>query len=279
MSDKHVKAVSFNNITFGYTPNVVTLDDISFTIDEGEYICVIGHNGSGKSTISKLMTGLLAPRSGTIQLFGETIHKTNIKYLRDCVGIIFQNPDNQFIGLTAEDDIAFGLENRRVKPNDIKMIIHKIAKLVNIEDLLTNDAANLSGGQKQRVAIASVLATNPKIIIFDESTSMLDPRSKMQIKSLMLFLKEKFNKTVISITHDMEEVVNADRVLVLKAGKLIESGTPSEIFEDRERLKNIQLDVPLTLQASKIFDKKNHQFEPTLSRTDFIEQILKRGKR
>ena len=224
------KAIEFSNITFGYTKDMNNLDDVSFTIFENEYVCIIGHNGSGKSTLSKVLTGLLKPQKGTIKLFDQVINQQNLKHLRDNVGIVFQNPDNQFIGLTPEDDIAFGLENRKVNPKQMKKIIWQVARAINIVDLLKLDAQTLSGGQKQRVAIASVLAINPKIIIFDESTSMLDPRGKAELKQLILLLKNKYHKTVVSITHDMEDVVNDDKVENLKGGKLQKVGSHAEVF-------------------------------------------------
>jgi energy-coupling factor transport system ATP-binding protein len=267
------KAVEFNKVSFGYTDKVTTLDQVTFDIYENEYVCIIGQNGSGKSTLSKILTGLLQPRNGTIKLFGQTVNKLNIKHLRDNIGIVFQNPDNQFIGLTAEDDIAFGLENRKVDPKRMHDIILTVARMVNIEDLLTMEAVKLSGGQKQRVAIASVLAINPKIIIFDESTSMLDPKAKKELKNLMLVLKNQFNKTIISITHDMEEVTNADRVIIMNQGKLLKTGVPKEIFEDRHFLQNVSLDVPFSLQLAKSLMALEMNVRPNLQIDDLVEQI------
>ncbi|MDR3163692.1 MAG: energy-coupling factor transporter ATPase [Mycoplasmataceae bacterium] len=267
------KSVAFEHVTFGYKEDTKTLDNISFEIYENEYVCVIGHNGSGKSTLSKLLTGLLQPQSGYIKLFDKAITRFNIKTLRDNIGIVFQNPDNQFIGLTVEDDIAFGLENRKVDPNLMGDIIAKVADMVHVKDLLKFDASQLSGGQKQRVAIASVLAINPKIIIFDESTAMLDPKSKNELKQLMLILKNNFNKTVISITHDMEEVVDADRVIILEKGKIVASGNPQDIFADQEFLQNIALDIPFTLKLSKLLHEQKFNINPTLQLTDLINQI------
>ncbi|MDR1991220.1 MAG: energy-coupling factor transporter ATPase [Mycoplasmataceae bacterium] len=275
MIDNKMKAIELNGISFGYTDNVTNLDNITLDINENEYICVIGQNGSGKSTLSKILTGLLQPRAGTIKLFGQVVNRLNIKHLRDNIGIIFQNPDNQFIGLTPEDDIAFGLENRKVDPKQMRNIIWTVTKMVNIENLLEIEAAKLSGGQKQRVAIASVLAINPKIIIFDESTSMLDPKAKLEIKKLMLILKNKFQKTVISITHDMEEVVAADRVIILNKGKLLKMGTPKEIFEDRDFLQNVSLDVPFSLQLTKALMAININVQPNLQINDLVNEIWK----
>ncbi|MDR3257789.1 MAG: energy-coupling factor transporter ATPase [Mycoplasmataceae bacterium] len=273
--EQKTKAVEFQNVTFGYTNKLTNLDDVSFDIYDNEYVCVVGHNGSGKSTLSKVLTGLLQPRSGTIKLFGQPISKTNIKHLRDNIGIVFQNPDNQFIGLTVEDDIAFGLENRKVDPARMQNIIMSAAKMVNVENLLEFEATKLSGGQKQRVAIASVLAINPKIIIFDESTSMLDPKAKRELKSLMLVLKNQFAKTVISITHDMEEVTSADRVIIMNGGKLLKTGNPKEVFEDREFLQTISLDVPFSLQLAKSLIGSGVNVQPSLKTNDLVEQIWK----
>lgn len=273
MSDLQKPAIEFHHVTFGYTTKITNLNSISFEINDNEYVCIIGHNGSGKSTLSKVLMGLLQPRSGYIRLFDQEINKDNLKYLRDNIGIVFQNPDNQFIGLTVEDDIAFGLENRKVDPSKMRGIIDQVAQIVNIQDFLEFEASRLSGGQKQRVAIASVLAVNPKIIIFDESTSMLDPKAKQELKNLMLVLKNKFNKTIISITHDMEEVVNADRVIILKSGQLIKTGTPKEIFENQEYLKSLSLDIPFTLQLSQSLLKHDINTNPTIDVDKLLEQI------
>ena len=277
MNDKAAKKViELSHINFSYNNDFLNLKDVSFSIMENEYVCIIGHNGSGKSTISKVLTGLLKPISGTIKLFEQEITKINIKYLRDNIGIVFQNPDNQFIGLTAEDDIAFGLENRKVNPSLMWPIIKQVADVVNITDLLDKEAVKLSGGQKQRVAIASVLALNSKIIIFDESTSMLDPKGKRELKELMLILKNKYHKTIISITHDMEEVVNADKVIIMNKGEVLRVGKPNEIFENKQFLENIKLDIPIVLNLSLLLSKKDEKFKPTLDLNNLLNQIYEK---
>ncbi len=277
MNDKvGKKVIELSHINFSYNNDFLNLKDVSFSIMENEYVCIIGHNGSGKSTISKVLTGLLKPISGTIKLFEQEITKINIKYLRDNIGIVFQNPDNQFIGLTAEDDIAFGLENRKVNPSLMWPIIKQVADVVNITDLLDKEAVKLSGGQKQRVAIASVLALNSKIIIFDESTSMLDPKGKRELKELMLILKNKYHKTIISITHDMEEVVNADKVIIMNKGEVLRIGKPNEIFENKEFLENIKLDIPIVLNLSLLLSKKDEKFKPTLDLNNLLNQIYEK---
>ncbi|MDE5841765.1 MAG: energy-coupling factor transporter ATPase [Malacoplasma sp.] len=270
------KVFEIENVTFSYDLVNNVLDDISFDIYENEYVCIIGHNGSGKSTISKILVGLLKPASGNIKIYGETVSYLNFQKLRNNVGIIFQNPDSQFIGLSARDDIAFGLENRKVKPNLMDKIIEEASEIVDVEDLLDKDSLSLSGGQKQRVAIASVLATNPKIVIFDESTSMLDPRGKSELKKVMVDLKNKSKKTVISITHDMDEVLNADRVIVLKQGKIIKSGSPETIFTDREFLDNSSLDFPFILKLSKELNEKGINVDLTINKEKLLESLCKK---
>lgn len=264
--------VEFEGINFGYTKEVQILKDINFKIYKNEYICIIGHNGSGKSTISKVLSGLLKPQSGTIKLFGEQITPYNIKHLRNNIGVVFQNPDNQFVGLTVEDDIAFGLENRKVSPEEMPKIIKLAAEALGITKLLKKAPNNLSGGQKQLAAIAGIMAINPEVIIFDESTSMLDPKSKKELKELMIKLRNDLNKTVISITHDMEEVVNADRVIVLSKGVIKKIDTPTNIFINNENELELELDYPFIVKLIKELNKKGNNFTLTLDPNEFIKQ-------
>ena len=275
--DKEV-AVEFNNINFSYNldPNLLNLKNINFKIHENEYVCVIGHNGSGKSTISKVLTNILKPLSGEIKIFGTPINYYNNKFLRDNVGIIFQNPDSQFIGLTTEDDIAFGLENKKIDPLEMRNIINEVAKTIDITHLLDKDSISLSGGQKQRVAIASVLAMNPRIMIFDESTSMLDPRGKKELKQIMLDLKKQANKTIISITHDMDEVLNADKVIVLEKGEIKMIGKPDEIFVNEASLKRMALDFPFLIKLSKHLKDKNVLSKITINLDELVDQVCKK---
>lgn len=268
-------AVRFEDIVFSYSSRQKepTIKNASFDITQGDYVCIVGGNGSGKSTISKIIVGILKPQHGKIYIFNNEIKQQNIKILRNNVGIIFQNPDNQFVGLTTEDDIAFGLENRKVNPTKMWDIIKTAAGIVNIKDLLSYDAARLSGGQKQRVAIASVLAMDPKIIIFDEATSMLDPTSKIELKKLMILLKQKFNKTIISVTHDMEEIINADKVLVINSGRVEKYDKPEKIFENEEFLKNNKLAIPFSLELSKVLREKNKSINLSLDRNKLVKQI------
>lgn len=274
LKDKN-KVIELENIIFSYDQVNNVLNNVNLEIYDNEYVCIIGHNGSGKSTVSKVLVGLLKPQNGSIKIFGETITYLNFHHLRNNVGIIFQNPDSQFIGLTARDDIAFGLENKKINPDIMDEIIDNAAEIVDVSNILNKDSISLSGGQKQRVAIASVLAMNPKIIIFDESTSMLDPRGKNQLKNIMVDLKKRAEKTIISITHDMDEVLNADRVIVFRKGEVIKTGKPEEIFSDEEFLKTSALDFPFILKLSKEMKRRKFNVDLTINKKNLVEQIRK----
>lgn len=275
-ADKKV-AIKLSNVQFGYDRknNIKVIRDLSFEIYDDEYVCIVGSNGSGKSTISQIIFGLLKPWSGQVYIYGTLMTNLTLKSIRDKIGIVFQNPDNQFVGLTAENDIAFGLENRSVNSLNIGKIIDHAANIVDVKHLLHFNAGRLSGGQKQRVAIASVLAMNPSIIIFDESTSMLDPTAKKEIKKLMFLLRHRYHKTVISITHDMEEIINADRVLVIKEGTIQKFDKPSIVFENEDFLKNNSLSFPFALNLSKLLKDKYKKFPLTLDSNKLAEEVVK----
>ena len=238
-------AVSIKNVSFGYDKNEEVIRDVILDIPASTYVTIIGHNGSGKSTLAKLIVGLLQPASGDIAIFDEVMDEENLYELRKYLGIVFQNPDNQFVGATVADDIAFGLENRQVPNEEMDSIINDVAKKVGMENFLNKEPINLSGGQKQRAAIAGVLAMNPKIIIFDEATAMLDPRGKKEIRDIIqLMRKENPDLTLISITHDIEEAVASDFIYVMNEGKIVNQGTPKEVFASKEQLEEIKLDLP-----------------------------------
>lgn len=271
----HTPILSVKNIKFSYNNDDYVLDDVSFDINAGEYICVIGHNGSGKSTISKMLSGLIKPLEGQLFLQGTEINSSNVQELRKKVGIIFQNPDNQFIGITTEDDIAFGLENYKIDPSKMKMLIDNTASIINIENLLTKEAFNLSGGQKQKVAITSVLTLVPQIIIFDESTSMLDPKAKLQIKELMKWLQINYKRTIISITHDMEELINADKLLCMNSGKVARYDNLNFFINDYNFLIENSLDLPNNLKLSKYLSERGLVIKPSLNKNELIEELCK----
>ncbi|QBQ08111.1 cobalt ABC transporter ATP-binding subunit [Spiroplasma gladiatoris] len=267
-------ALKLNNIKFKYNPNhPFAVNGVSVEVKHGEYVAIIGHNGSGKSTLSKIIIGVLRPTVGSIEIYGNRVTSSNINIARKFLGIVFQNPDNQFIGSTVRDDIAFGLENRRIAPSKMADIIEKAAKKVNMHDFLDHEPLMLSGGQKQRVAIASALALSPDILIFDEATSMLDPKGKTEVKNIMVELKNTREKTIFSITHDMDEILNADKVLVMNKGELVKYGTPKEILVDKNFLRSIHLDIPFVAQVEEALKNVGIDLEHSNSLEELVEKI------
>ena len=240
------KIVEAKGLSFAYSeedPKV--LSDVSFSVDKGSYVAIIGHNGSGKSTLARILLGLLDGYSGEVYEFGERLDKKSLNRLRSRIGIVFQNPDNQFVGSTVADDIAFGLENKCVPSEKMQGIIERYAEYAGMKDFLAREPTSLSGGQKQRVAIAGVLAMEPDLVIFDESTAMLDPKGKKEIASLISKVKStKPDLTIISITHDIEEAATSDEVIVLNKGKIVLQGKPEEVFSHEKELSDCHLDVP-----------------------------------
>ena len=243
--------IEVKNLSFAYDESAKTIDEVSFSIEEGTYTTIIGHNGSGKSTIAKLIAGLLEKASGSIMVDGMELNVENLNKIRSDIGIVFQNPDNQFIGSTVRDDIAFGLENHCVPQEDMDHIIEENAALVGMTKYLNQEPTRLSGGQKQRVAIAGVLAMKPKILIFDEATSMLDPQGKDEIKRVITELHGESKLTILSITHDIDEVAKSDYVIAMDGGHVAITGTPKEVFQDPKKLKKMKLDVPFSLKLSE----------------------------
>ena len=241
-----MEILRLENITFAYSgEGSLALDHVSLSIESGKYYSIIGHNGSGKSTLAKLIMGLLTPKEGNIVIFGEKLNDDNISKLRKRIGIVFQNPDNQFICASVKDDIAFGLENRQVDPAKMNEIILEYARKVNMEDFLDKEPENLSGGQKQRVAIAGVLAMKPDILILDEATAMLDPKGKKEINDVIKNLRtENKDLTIISITHDIEEAFESDRIIVLNNGKIALDGDKELILSHKQEIIDMGLDIP-----------------------------------
>ena len=250
-----MKVVEIKNLTFGYTKKRLILKDLSLDVEEGEYVVLLGHNGSGKSTLAKLIIGLLEANSGSITVNGIELNQESVYKIRENVGIVFQNPDNQFVGVTVKDDIAFGLENRQVESEEIKQRVREMSTLVGMEKELERNPEELSGGQKQRVAIASVLAFKPNIIIFDEATSMLDPAGVKEVLSTIKSLVGKI--TIISITHNLNEAKEADRVIVLDKGKIVLDGKPEEVFKEKDILKSANLDVTNSMKLIEKIDESN----------------------
>lgn len=240
------KIITLNNLVYTYNETDLrpALNGVSLEIEEGEWIAIIGPNGSGKSTLAKTINGLIAPDSGEVFIDQLPLTEENIWSIREKVGMVFQNPDNQFVGSTVQDDVAFGLENQAVPRDEMVQRVESALAQVKMLDFKEREPARLSGGQKQRVAIAGVVAIAPKIIILDEATSMLDPQGRQEVIETVQRIKEKENLTVISITHDIDEAANANRILVMQAGKLVKEGTPQEIFSNGDQLIDMGLDLP-----------------------------------
>ena len=237
--------LEIKNLCFSYDQEHLVIDDISFKVEKGSFVCLLGHNGSGKSTLAKLIVGLLEKKSGQIFFDDEEMDKKTIKKLQTKTALVFQNPDNQFIGSTVEDDIAFGLENRQFPHEKMQEEIELFADSVNMLDYLKKEPINLSGGQKQRVALAGALILRPEILILDEATSMLDPKGKSTVRKVIDRIhKENPELTIVSITHDIDEALLADQVFILSKGKLVASGTPQKVLRDRDMLLSYKLEQP-----------------------------------
>ena len=225
-----------------------TLNDVSFQVKKGEWLSIVGHNGSGKSTTVRLIDGLLEAESGDIIISGDKRTVENVWEKRRQIGMVFQNPDNQFVGATVEDDVAFGLENQGLDYDLMVERVQQALELVGMQDFKEREPARLSGGQKQRVAVAGVVALRPDIIILDEATSMLDPEGRLDLIQTVKKIKDSNQLTVISITHELDEIALSDRVLVMKEGQVESTATPRELFS-REDLEELGLDQPFVNQV------------------------------
>ncbi|MCK9470508.1 MAG: energy-coupling factor transporter ATPase [Bacilli bacterium] len=259
--------VKVKNLNFSYKQENIVIDNVSLEINKGEFVCILGHNGSGKSTLAKLLVGLLKADGGQIYINDKLLTEETVDDIRTEIGIVFQNPDNQFVGVTVKDDIAFGLENREYQRDDMIERVDRFSKLVGMENFLEYNPENLSGGEKQRVAIAGVLAYEPSIIIFDEATSMLDPRGIREVNQVINQLKG--TKTIIAITHNLKEAIYADRIIVMNDGKIILNGKPKDVFKEKELLKNSRLDI---LESMKLIEKL--EANDKLKNKKEIEEIL-----
>ncbi|ERJ12358.1 energy-coupling factor transporter ATPase [Haloplasma contractile] len=268
--------IEINDLVFSYEKNKKVINNLSLSIKRNKWTCILGHNGSGKSTLSKLIIGLLAPRTGEIVVDGTKLSEETVYDIRAKVGLVFQNPDNQFVGSTVRDDIAFGMENQQIPRDEMIRRIDTYISKVNMNDYLNQEPHLLSGGQKQRVAIAGALALDSKVLIFDESTSMLDPQGRDDIVGLINHLKDDGDKTIISITHDLHEACLADQLVIMKEGKVIATGNPQDILIDKELMLSAGLDVPLPVKLSERLMEEQIIDELYINTEDLVRALWKK---
>jgi energy-coupling factor transport system ATP-binding protein len=267
--------IEMKDVSFRYEhESDYALQGVNLSVYEGEWLAIVGHNGSGKSTMAKLLNGLQFPQGGQILIRGMEITEEKVWDIRKQIGMVFQNPDNQFVGTTVQDDVAFGLENNGLARDIMTARVIDSLRKVKMEEFLNQEPHHLSGGQKQRVAIAGVLALQPAIIILDESTSMLDPIGREEVFETVRKLKEDQDMTVISITHDLDEAAKADRIIVMNKGKVYREGTPDEIFQLDQELVGLGLDIPFSVKVSKqLRDKGVTLAKHHLSEEELVNEL------
>ncbi len=265
--------IEVKDLSFSYDQHLDVVKDVSFSVERGSYTTLIGHNGSGKSTIAKLIIGLLEKEQGSILIDGQELNNDTVETIRRKIGIVFQNPDNQFIGATVRDDIAFGLENHQVPSNEMDPIIEKYASEVGMTEYLDHEPTRLSGGQKQRVAIAGILAMKPEILILDEATSMLDPEGKEEINALVKQLHKENNMTILSITHDVEEVMMSDHVIVMYEGRIIRDGLPSQVMLNEQELVRLKLDAPYSVKLANELSKLGIKVKNSWNMEGMVDEL------
>ena len=272
---KDTNIIEIKNLSFQYEgSSKKVLKNLNIDIKEGEFICVLGHNGSGKSTLAKLINAQYIPTEGDI-LVGNmnTKDDDSLWDIREMCGMVFQNPDNQLVATIVEEDVAFGPENLGVPREELRKRVDECLELVGMSEYKRHSPALLSGGQKQRIAIAGILAMNPKCLLMDEPTAMLDPQGRKDILNTVLKLRE-MGKTIIHITHYMEECVNADRIIVINEGDVVLEGTPREVFSNVEQMKEIGLDVPEPTEISYLLNKSNINVRADVLTVDELVEAL-----
>ncbi len=280
--------IKINGLSFSYKSDdgaVPILKNIDLEVNEGEFLCVLGHNGSGKSTLAKLINMILSEESGIIEgkieVFGKDIShditEDEIYDLRKRIGMVHQNPDNQIVATTVEEDVAFGVENLGVPRDEIRTRVDDALKCVGMEDYAMHAPHRLSGGQKQRVAIAGIIAMRPDVIIFDESTAMLDPFGRDDVMNTIRRLNKEEKKTIILITHYMNEAALADRVVVLNKGEVFKVGVPEDVFSQVDELKNVGLDVPQVTELCFLLKKAGLPIYRMPTRTKTALEVVKKA--
>ncbi|MFD1417310.1 energy-coupling factor ABC transporter ATP-binding protein [Companilactobacillus keshanensis] len=268
--------ISIKDVTYTYPEaKRPAINGLSLDIYRNEWLSIVGKNGSGKSTLAKLIDGLIESETGSIIVDGQEVNEKNIWEIRSKIGIVFQNPDHQFVGATVEDDVAFGLENQGIPRDEMVKEVDAALKMVDMQDYKTRDPQSLSGGQKQRVAIAGVLATKPSIIIMDESTSMLDPNGRKTVLNLVKQLREEQNMTIISITHDIEETELSERIVILRDGEVVQKASPKTIYDMGHKLTNYGLEEPFSSQVAYLLKDELKLPEGYLNEEELIENIWK----
>ena len=268
--------IEINNVSFRYDDETAdVLNRVSLKVKKGEFVCVLGHNGCGKSTLAKLINGLLTPNEGTVLVKGmDTKNEENLIKIRSTAGMVFQNPDNQMVATIVEEDVAFGPENLGVPQEELRARVDNALKEVNMLQFKDSAPHRLSGGQKQRIAIAGVIAMEPEVIIMDESTSMLDPKGRREVLETVHRLNKEKGITVLFITHFMEETVNADRIIVMGDGVIKMEGTPKEIFDREDEINALALEVPpVTKLAQQLNDKGVSISRSVLTFEEILEEL------
>ena len=266
--------IQIQDLTYEYDD--FKLGPLNLEIEKDQWISVIGRNGSGKSTLARLIDGLIEAQSGTVTVAGLEVNEQNVWQIRSQIGVVFQNPDNQFVGANVEDDVAFGLENRQISHAEMVERVNESLEAVGMAEFAKHEPSKLSGGQKQRVAIAGILAIRPQIIILDEATSMLDPEGRRDLIQLIRHLKDQYHFTVIAITHDIDETVFSDQIIVLDRGKIRMQGCPADVYQNRDQLMNLGLDLPfveklkLKLQENGLAELKDDE---TLDEKEMVAKL------
>ena len=267
--------IEVENVKFSYDKEIDVIKNVSLSINEGEHIAIIGHNGSGKSTLAKLFNGLVKADSGSVKVMGlDCSDKKQVFEVRKKVGVVFQNPDNQLIASIVEDDIAFGPENLGIKREEIAKRIDFALKSVGMEKFRHFSPTRLSGGQKQRIAIAGVLALKPSVLVLDESTAMLDPQGRKEVLDVAKKLNKEQGTTIVNITHYMDEVVEADRVYVMNEGQIVLSGTPQQIFSDKEKIAKYGLELPLSTTIADRLSEEGIKLEGAILTEEQLTKSL-----
>ena len=280
-----MNAIELENVVFSYRKEgeenrdifeQPAVNGVSFSVEEGEFVALVGHNGSGKSTIARLLNGLLQPQSGRVLVFGEsTAEEKKLFEIRKNLGVVFQNPDNQMVATIVEDDIAFGPENVGLPREEIVKRVDFALHAVGMEEFRETAGQRLSGGQKQRIAIAGVLALMPKVMVLDESTAMLDPQGRKEVLEVIRRLNKELHITVVHITHFMEEAAEADRIIVLNSGRLELDGTPREVFENYEKLREIGLDVPVAKSLEVLLAARGVEVGDCIFHEELVEKLCR----